>query len=271
LKQSELASVQFRTQQRWVRWQHMFSGSSAPSGLAALAASSSQVNLTWNAVAPPSGCSINYSVFRSTTSGFTPSSSNQIASGLTTTSFANTGLAAATYYYKVEAVDATGPSPASTQASATTQQSSSGDSRATWHTPSSPMEHRFPGGGNHREHRTVGITSWTLKWTSLAISNHQSVERELFAKQGNRDGEQPKLQRDHSARRKIQRAGLYRKLQRDECTTRELLSEWRHLPLVADLAMVPEISVWLIFLCSGRYRLMYAHPEAAFVIPADPT
>jgi len=34
--------------------------------------------------------------------------------------------------------------------------------------------------------------------------------------------------------------------------------------------MVPEISVWLIFLCSGRYRLMYAHPEAAFVIPADP-
>src|SRR5437660_1232940 len=125
LKQSELASVQ-----------SALSGGggstcsvapSAPSGLAALAASSSQVNLTWNAVAPPSGCSINYSVFRSTTSGFTPSSSNQIASGLTTTSFANTGLAAATtYYYKVEAVDATGPSPASTQASATTQQSSSG-------------------------------------------------------------------------------------------------------------------------------------------------
>ena len=165
LKQSELASVQ-----------SALSGGggstcsvapSAPSGLAALAASSSQVNLTWNAVAPPSGCSINYSVFRSTTSGFTPSSSNQIASGLTTTSFANTGLAAATtYYYKVEAVDATGPSPASTQASATTQQSSSGGFAChVAYTVINQWNTGFQAATIIENTGTVGVTSWTLKWT----------------------------------------------------------------------------------------------------------
>ena len=165
LKQSELASVQ-----------SALSGGggstcsvapSAPSGLAALAASSSQVNLTWNAVAPPSGCSINYSVFRSTTSGFTPSSSNQIASGLTTTSFANTGLAAATtYYYKVEAVDATGPSPASSQASATTQQSSSGGFAChVAYTVINQWNTGFQAATIIENTGTVGVTSWTLKWT----------------------------------------------------------------------------------------------------------
>ncbi len=63
-----------------------------------------------------------YSVYRSTTNGFTPSSSNLIASGVTGTTYSNTGLVASTtYYYKVEAVDADGSSAASTQASATTQ------------------------------------------------------------------------------------------------------------------------------------------------------
>ena len=118
------------------------------------------------------------------------------------------------------------------------------------------MEHRFPGGGNHREHRD----RWHHKldaevdvpWQS---ADHQSVERELFAKQCQHDGKQLELQRDHSAGRKVQRGGLYRKLQRNEYTACELLSEWSHLPLVADLAMV---------------RADIAHPEAAFLIPADP-
>src|SRR2546425_448799 len=71
-------------------------------------------------------------------------------------------------------------------------------------------------------------------------ANHQSVERELLAKQCQRDREQLELQRGHSAGRKVQRGGLYRKLQRNECTACELLSEWSHLPLVSefvDLAM----------------------------------
>ena len=95
---------------------------SAPSGLTATAASSSQINLSWTASSAGSGCSTTYSVFRSTTSGFTPSSSNQIASGLTSTSFSNTGLAASTaYFYLVEAADSAGSSGPSNQASATTR------------------------------------------------------------------------------------------------------------------------------------------------------
>jgi len=96
---------------------------SAPVGLTATASSSSVIGLSWTAVTPPANCSISsYSVYRSTTSGFTPSSSSLIASGVTGTTYSNTGLAASTtYYYKVEAVDADGTSAASTQATATTQ------------------------------------------------------------------------------------------------------------------------------------------------------
>jgi hypothetical protein len=90
-----------------------------PSNLAATAASSSAINLTWTA-SPTAG--VTYDVFRSTTSGFTPSSSNQIASRGTSTSFADSGLTCnTTYFYLVEAANAGGTSAASNQASATTQ------------------------------------------------------------------------------------------------------------------------------------------------------
>jgi hypothetical protein len=93
----------------------------APSNLGATAISSSQINLSWTASTAGTGCSISYSVFRSTTNGFTPSSSNQIATGLTATSFSDTGLTASTtYYYLVEGVDSAGSSTQSNQASATT-------------------------------------------------------------------------------------------------------------------------------------------------------
>ncbi len=95
---------------------------SAPTGLAATAGSSSVINLTWTAVNPPANCAISfYNIYRSTTSGFTPSSANLVASGVTTASYADTGLTGSTtYYYKVEAVDADGSSAASAQATATT-------------------------------------------------------------------------------------------------------------------------------------------------------
>ena len=48
------------------------------------AISSSQINLAWNAVTPPSGCSATYNVYRGATATFTQSSANQIASGLST-------------------------------------------------------------------------------------------------------------------------------------------------------------------------------------------
>jgi Malectin domain/Fibronectin type III domain len=99
---------------------------SAPTGLTATASSSSTIGLSWTADTPPAGCTISsYSVYGSTTGGFTPSSSNLIASGVTSANYSNTGLVASTpYYYVVQAVDADGASPASAQAFATTQSSS---------------------------------------------------------------------------------------------------------------------------------------------------
>ena len=96
---------------------------SAPTGLAATASSSSVIGLTWTADTAPSGCTISsYSVYRSTTSGFTPSSTTLVASGLTSPSYSNTGLAASTaYYFVVEPLDADGTSAASAQATAATR------------------------------------------------------------------------------------------------------------------------------------------------------
>ncbi len=100
----------------------------APTGLTATASSSSAINLSWTATTAPSGCSISaYKVFRSTTSGFTPSTSNQIASVASGTTFGDTGLSASTtYYYVIEAVDSEGSSTASAQASAETEASTGG-------------------------------------------------------------------------------------------------------------------------------------------------
>jgi len=99
---------------------------SAPGGLTATATSSSAISVSWSAVTPPASCTISgYSVYGSTTSGFTPGTGNLLASGLTTTTYSNTGLTASTtYYYKVEATDADGTSAASTQQSAQTQAAS---------------------------------------------------------------------------------------------------------------------------------------------------
>ncbi len=94
----------------------------APGGLSASTVSSTQINLSWTASTAPSGCTVgSYSVFRSTTSGFTPSSTNQIASGITTTLFDDTtALCNTTYYYVIEALDSAGASAASAQANSTT-------------------------------------------------------------------------------------------------------------------------------------------------------
>jgi hypothetical protein len=93
-----------------------------PSGLSAQAVSTGQIDLNWTGSTAPSGCTVgSYSVFRSTTSGFTPSGTNQIANGLTTTTFNDTtALCATTYYYLVEALDSAGSSLPSVQASAVT-------------------------------------------------------------------------------------------------------------------------------------------------------
>ena len=65
-----------------------------------------QASLSWGAATDNIGV-VRYNVYRSTTSGFSPSTANRIAQP-TGTSYTNTGVAAGTYYYKVRAEDAAG-------------------------------------------------------------------------------------------------------------------------------------------------------------------
>jgi glucuronoarabinoxylan endo-1,4-beta-xylanase len=147
---------------------------SAPTGLTAAAASSSSINLSWTADTAPANCTISgYNVFGSTTSGFTPSSSNQIASGVTGTSYSNTGLTASTtYYYKIEAVDAAGSSAASAQASAETSASGGSSSCTIDYTISPQNTSAFGAAITINNTGTTALTSWTLTWS---FANGQTV------------------------------------------------------------------------------------------------
>jgi len=139
---------------------------SAPANLTATATSSSQINLAWNAV--QASCAVTYNVFRSTTSGFAPASSNQIAGDLSATSFSDTGLSASTtYYYLVEAVDSAGSSGPSNQASATTSAASgtcSGiciDSGSTTGVSPFVADEDFSGGSTIDHANTINLSKVT--------------------------------------------------------------------------------------------------------------
>src|SRR5436190_1052609 len=89
------------------------------SGLTATAASGAAINLSWTA-SPTAG--VTYTLFRSPTSGFAAGAANQIATGLTAVTFADSGLApSTTYYYLARANNGGGASASSNQATATTQ------------------------------------------------------------------------------------------------------------------------------------------------------
>lgn len=86
----------------------------APTGLTATAASSSQINLSWTA----SSGATSYNVKRATASG---GPYTTIASGVTATSYSDTGLSGGTtYYYVVSAVNGGGESANSTEATTAT-------------------------------------------------------------------------------------------------------------------------------------------------------
>jgi hypothetical protein len=90
----------------------------APSGLAAAAAGSTSINLTW---VDNSSDETGFEIDRSTSSTFA-SGVATVTVGANATSYASTGLTASTtYYYRVRAVNAGGLSGNSNTASATTQ------------------------------------------------------------------------------------------------------------------------------------------------------
>jgi hypothetical protein len=160
-------------------------GPSAPTGLTATASSSSVIGLSWTAVTPPANCTIStYNLYGSSSSGFTPSSSNLLTS-TTGTSYSNTGLtASATYYYVAEAVDADGSSTASTQQSATTQAASGteivaiaaggpAESNATGGDYSFVADGDFSGGGDNQVvTATINLTQPGANAAPMAVYQH---------------------------------------------------------------------------------------------------
>jgi hypothetical protein len=132
----------------------------APTKLTAAAASSAQINLAWTA-SPTSG--VTYNVYSSTSSGFTPSGANRIATGLTATSYSNTGLSpSTTHYYLVTAQNSAGESAVSNQASATT---AAGLSCHVAYSVTSQWNNGFGAALTIKNTGSAAIGGWNLTWT----------------------------------------------------------------------------------------------------------
>jgi endoglucanase len=172
-KQAMLASIQFPLSGGGGGPTPCATSPSAPTGLTAKATSSSGINLNWGPVTPPANCTITYSVFRSTTSGFTPSSGSQVAS-TGATAFSDSGLAAgSTYYYKVEAVDGHGSSTPSSQVSATTQ--AAGGGGVACHVAYSVIN-SWPGGFQAAiTIENTGSTAWSSWDLTWSFANGQTI------------------------------------------------------------------------------------------------
>jgi len=134
----------------------------APTGLTATAVSANEIDLAWTYVN-----NVTYDVYRSTTSGFTPSSNNRIASGLTAASYSDMSLTASTeYYYAVDAVNSVGTSAVSAQNSATT--SASGNTIAESNTL------YLTGGATSTAASTLAFTEPVAGTDSIPANNPQS-------------------------------------------------------------------------------------------------
>src|SRR5215210_1423579 len=80
---------------------------SKPGGLSVTRLSATSQRVAWNQATDDVGVA-EYRVYRSTTANFTPSAANRVATVATGTNYTDSGLSAATYYYKVIAADAAG-------------------------------------------------------------------------------------------------------------------------------------------------------------------
>jgi hypothetical protein len=131
----------------------------APSNLTAKAQAYNQINLAWHP-SPTSG--VTYNVYGSTTAGFTPSASTQIATGVNNTNYSVKGLApSTTYYFLVTAQNANGESAASNQASGTTP---SGIACHIDYNITNQNGSTF--GTSITLHNTgIALNGWTLTWT----------------------------------------------------------------------------------------------------------
>lgn len=131
----------------------------APTGLAATASSSDQINLSWNVVSDAT----QYYVYRanSLTGTYT------YIGTVTTPSYNSTGLAAATpYYYKVQAINSTGASDFSTGAWATTLANSS----SSVGTSSPITSDRYAGNDRYETSAKIAQSGWKTSYYAILAS-----------------------------------------------------------------------------------------------------
>jgi len=123
-------------------------------------ASGANVSLSWAAATDNVGVT-RYRVHRSTTGGFTPSAANQIGTA-TGTTFADNGLAPATYRYKIVAEDAAGNAgPASGEGAATVQQQTPAGLVAAYAFNEGSGTAVNDASGKNNRGTTSGGTTWT--------------------------------------------------------------------------------------------------------------
>ncbi len=138
----------------------------APTGLVAATYSSSSILVSWNAVTPPANCQVTYTVYRSIVSGFLASSNYQVASGLKSPAFTDTGLApGTTFYYIVRSVDSHASSVSSATASAKTTKAVAGTACHVTYTVTSSWAGGFQASVAIQNTGMASMTSWTLSWT----------------------------------------------------------------------------------------------------------
>jgi endoglucanase len=167
LKQQELATIQFSLSGGGsVTTPSCKADPSVPSGVGATSSSSSQATVHWNAVAAPANCTVAYSVYRSTTSGFTAAAANQVGTGLTTASFTDVNLSAGTtYFYVVKATDSYGLSAQSAQASVKTAAAGSGGACHIAYSVVNQWNTGFQAAITIQNTGSTPLTNWTVKWT----------------------------------------------------------------------------------------------------------
>ncbi len=153
-----------------------------PTNVVATAASSSQINLGWQA-SPTTG--VAYQIYASTTANFAASSSTVFAQNINATSFQATGLSPATWYFIVQAVKNGYGSDYTARASATTPSAaappppppppSSGSTAChVTYTNANDWGSGFTGGVSITNTGTTSVNGWNLVW---AYSGNQLLNQ----------------------------------------------------------------------------------------------
>ena len=187
------------------------------------------------AVTPPPNCGITYNVYSSTFRLFIPAPANRIATGVTTTSFSNTGLSpSTTYYYIVRAADSVGESGNSNLASATTQ-SGSGSTCHVTYVDQNDWGTGFTGAISIRNTGTSQINGWSLTWTWSGNQQiTQSWNSNYTQERSKRDAHQCCLERNDQSGRHADRHRLQRQLQRKQQSSDRVPFEWSAVPVMRD-------------------------------------